>query len=155
LQFSLIDDKATSQPITIGSRTSSAFTLPANFDAKDAPAVSASETARFLLTTDKIESITITVRPSQLAGLQVRLRVFNVETEELAVAATVIDKTTVIPVRLTEIGDWILEVTPLSAKDLIEAGEAKYSLELTVAPVDAPAPTRPAAPAIARPKPPR
>ena len=159
LQFAVIDDKATGQPIAIGARTNSAFKLPANFDGKVAPSVSVSETARFLLTTDKAESFTITVRPSQLAGLQVRLRVFNVETEELAVAATVIDKPTTIPVRLTDTGKWMVEVTPMSAKDLIESGEAKYGLELSPAPVAAPAPAastaRPAAPAKAKAKPPR
>lgn len=156
LQFSVIEDTATGQPIAIGARVNSAFKLPANFDVKDAPSVSSSETARFLLTTDKAETFTITVRPSQLAGLQVRVRMYNVETEELAVAATVVDKPTTIPVKLTDVGKWIVEVTPLSAKDLIAAGEARYGLELTATPLVSPvaSPARPAVPATANPKPP-
>lgn len=131
LQFSVEEDGVTGEAVTIPSRVASAFKLPAFYTADAHPGVAASERSRLLLNAAAAQTFTLTVRPSQLAGLSVRVRVYNVDSEELALRTTVVSGPTPLPVTLSEAGSWIIELTPLAATELAEAGEAKYTVELT------------------------
>ncbi len=129
LEFSVVDDKATGEAVTATSKVSSAFKLPANFDARSNAKVSTSETSRLIYKAEKPENLTVTVRPSQLAGLQIRVRIYNEESEELALKPTVVTGPMPLPVALSQAGTWIVELMPVSATDMQEAGDAKYTVE--------------------------
>jgi hypothetical protein len=130
VQFSVIDDKATGEPVTSTSRVAGAFKLPAHFDGATNAGVSTSETVRFLYQAAGPEELTLTVKPSQLAGLAVRARAYNQETEEVILKSPALSATTALPLSITSAGTWVIELTPLAATDLDESGEAKYGIEL-------------------------
>lgn len=157
LQFSVVDDATTEQPVMATSRIVSAFKLPAHFDAATDETRATSETSRLIFNADQPQALTMTVRPSQIAGLTIRVRVYNAESEELAVKPTTVVAPTSITVPISEAGKWIVELMPTSAADMQEAGEAKYTVDFApVAPTAAPpAASVPAKPAAKGKKPPR
>jgi hypothetical protein len=141
LQFSVVDDKATGEPITATSHVTGAFKLPAHFDAAASPSVATSETVRFIYQAAGVENLSVAVKPSQLAGLSVKVRAYNQDSEEVTLRSPVVNSTNTFALPITSAGTWIVEMTPVAAIDLAEAGEAKYALEFsraTAAPVAGP-----------------
>lgn len=129
VQFSVVDDKATGESVTATSRIVSAFKLPANFDAKTNSRIATSETSRLVFNAERSQGLALTVRPSQIAGLHMRIRVYNEESEELALKPTVVSSPTTLSFTLSQAGTWIIELMPVSAPEMQEDGEAKYTIE--------------------------
>ncbi len=136
IQFSILDDKASGAEIAVGSRVQSAFKLPAQFDSETNPAhkaTYATETVRLTYQAAGAERRTLVVRPSGAAGLTMRVRVFDEATEDVVLDETV-SAAKNLPLALPHGGAWIVSLSPVRAAEMIQAGEARYTVELTAAP---------------------
>lgn len=132
VQFSVLDDKASGAEIAVGSRLQSAFKLPSQFDSETNAAhrtVYATETVRLTYRAAGAERLTLTVRPSGAAGLKMRVRVYDEATEEVLLDAPVA-QTASLPLALPRGGAWVISLSPVSATEMIQAGEARYTVEL-------------------------
>jgi len=155
LQFSVIDDKAGGAQIVLGTQIQSRFKLPAQYDFESNPAhktVYATEMTRLTYSAAKAERVSLQVRPSGASGLKVRVRVYDEATEDVLIDQKV-DRPSVIGMALPHGGNWTIAIGPLSASEMIQAGEAKYTVELASAAGASPAAARTARPAPARPTP--
>lgn len=132
LQFSVIDDKAGGAAITMGNVVQSAFKLPAQYDYANNPAhraFYATEMTRLVYQSSGAERVTLLVKPSGASGLVVRVRVYDQSTEDV-IADQVLTKPGTVSASLARAGNWVIAIAPLSASELIQAGEAKYTVEL-------------------------
>lgn len=146
LQFTVIDDKAAGATITMGNVVQSAFKLPAQYDYTNNPnhrAIYATEMTRLVYQSAGAERIALLVKPSGASGLAVRVRVYDQATEDV-IADEVLTKPGTVSAALARAGAWVIAIAPMSASELVQAGEAKYTVELRSASGAAPA-RRPAA----------
>ncbi len=131
IQLSVVDDKAAGATVTSASRVQSAFKLPAQFDSDNNPAhksVYATEKSRLNYQSARPEHLAMTVRPSGATGLVMRVRIYDASTEDVVLDRRVAQPTTV-AVDLPRAADWVIELSPVSASEMPQAGEAKYTVE--------------------------
>jgi hypothetical protein len=131
IQLTVLDDKATGTTLTSTSRIQSAFKLPAQFDSDNNAAhknVYATETSRLVYAATGAERLTMTVRPSGATGLVMRVRVFDESTEDVILDRRVAQPTP-IALDLPHAGSWVITLAPLSATEMPQAGEAKYTVD--------------------------
>lgn len=144
VQLMVLDDKAGGATVTNTSRVQSAFKLPAQFDSDNNPAhksVYATETARLTYKAGGPERVTMNVRPSGASGLVMRVRVYDEATEDVVLDQKVA-KPTAVPVALPRAGTYVIALSPLSASEMAQAGEAKYTVEFAPGGATRPARTR-------------
>jgi len=155
LQFSVIDDKAGGAEILLGKQIQSQFKLPAQYDFELNPAhktVYATEMTRVKYSASKPERVSLLVRPSGASGLKVRVRVYDEATEDIILDERV-HQPKAFAMALPHSGNWIVAIGPLSASEMIQAGDAKYTVELQSAGASVSEVTRRTRPAPARPTP--
>lgn len=131
IQLSVLDDKAAGATITSASRIQSAFKLPAQFDSDNNPthkSVYATETSRLNYHSARPEQLAMTVRPSGATGLVMRVRVYDASTEDVVLDRRVAQPTT-LSLDLPRAADWVIALAPISAAEMPQAGEAKYTVE--------------------------
>jgi len=136
MQFTVLDDKAAGTTIAMGDRVQSVFKLPAQYDYANNlshKSVYATETARLTYRASAPEQIGLIVRPSGASGLTIRVRVYDEATEDLIVDEALTKPSTVL-VNFARAGSWVISLAPLSASEMVQAGEARYTVEVQPAP---------------------
>jgi hypothetical protein len=135
IQLTVVDDKAAGTMVATGSRVQSAFKLPAQFDSDNNPShksVYATETSRLTYRATRAERLAMTVHPSGATGLVMRVRVYDASTEDVVLDRRVTQPTP-LSLALPHAGDWVIALAPVSATEMPQAGEAKYTVQFSAA----------------------
>lgn len=133
ITFSLLDDVAIGRSLHVDVPLRAAFKLPAQFDTQrdaESKRVSASETSRLRYRAPAAEALALTVIPSGTSGLVVRVRVYDAATEEI-LAGQLVSKRATMQLKFPAPGEYVIEVSPVSAQEIGPDGEAKYTVQLT------------------------